>query len=255
MLQSFTSGRRFSASSERAGSERVKSALRILSVVMAASALSGCYVPKDTVSYPNDYRKRHQIALRDGSRTVEIFIGQSRGSLTPTQRADVLAFAQVWKEEATGGVIIDVPAGTPNQIAASQALREINSIFAASGVPPRSVAVRTYTPDNPAKFPTLRMKYSRIVAEAGPCGLWPQDIGPTMDTAYNDNNNYWNLGCANQRNLAAMVANPADLVQPRGEDPAWTSRRTVVLERYRQGQSPETRYPDQYRGRISDIGR
>jgi len=230
---------------------------RLLAVVVAGFSLGGCNLPaytvKETISYPNDYRKRHQIGLRDGSRTVEVFIGQSRGSLTPTQRAEVLAFAKVWKDEATGGVVIDVPTGTRNQVAASQALREINSIFAASGVPMQSVAVRSYTPEDPTKFPTLRLNYSTIVAEAGPCGLWPQDLGPTMDAAYNDNNNYWNLGCSNQRNLAAMVANPADLVQPRAETPAWTSRRTTVLEKYRQGVSPATTYPKDTDGTVSDV--
>jgi pilus assembly protein CpaD len=249
MLQGFTFGGR-----------NAKAALRIVSVMVAAASLSGCYVannpyvPMDTAGYPNDYRKRHQIGLRDGSRTMEVFIGQSRGSLTPTQRAEVLAFAQVWKDEATGGVVIDVPTGTPNQVAASQALREINSIFAASGVPMQSVAVRSYTPENPAKFPTLRLKYSKIVAEAGPCGLWPQDLGPSFDPYYNENRNYWNLGCANQRNLAAMVANPADLVQPRGEGEVWTSRRTTVFEKYRVGQPTATVYPNPNKGYLSDIG-
>jgi pilus assembly protein CpaD len=231
-----------------------KRAATILGVVLAGSVLSGCYLPNDTVGYPNDYRRRHEIALRDGARTVEVFIGQSRGSLTPVQRAEVLAFARVWKNEATGGVVIEVPTRTSNQHAASQALREINSIFAASGIPMRSVAVQSYTPDSPAQFPTLRLKYSTIVAEAGPCGLWPQDLGPTMGAAYNDNINYWNLGCSNQRNLAAMVANPVDLVQPRAETPTWTSRRTTVIEKYRQGQSPETIYPNDKAGKVSNVG-
>ena len=46
------------------------------------------------------------------------------------------------------------------------------------------------------------------------------------------------IGCATQRNLAAMVDNPADLVQPRAETPAYTMRRTTVMEKYRQGVSP-----------------
>jgi len=229
--------------------------LKVAGIVLIGSVLGGCMLPNDTVGYPNDYRKRHQIALRDGSRTVEVFIGQSRGSLTPTQRAEVLSFAKVWKSEATGGIVIDVPSGTQNQYAASQAMREIKSIFAASGVPMQSVAVHPYTPDNPEKFPTLKLRYSTIVAEAGPCGLWPADLGPTLTAAYNDNLNYWNLGCSNQRNLAAMVANPADLVQPRAEAPTWTSRRTMVLEKYRQGQSPETNYPNQNAGKVSDVAK
>lgn len=249
MLQGFTSGKR-----------QLGAVLRIVGVAVVAGSLSGCYaattpyVPQDTAGYPNDYRKRHKITLRDGSHSMEVFIGQSRGSLTPTQRAEVLAFAQVWKDEATGGVVIDVPTGTANQFAASQAVREINSIFAASGVPMQSVAVRPYTPENPKEFPTLRLKYSKIVAEAGPCGLWPQDLGPSFDPFYNENRNYWNLGCSNQRNLAAMVANPADLVQPRGEGEVWRSRRTTVFENYRRGDVTSTTYANPNRGYLSDIG-
>lgn len=228
--------------------------IRVLSVVMAASALSGCYAPRETASVPNDYRKRHPIGLRDGERTVEVFLGANRGALTPAQRADVAAFAQAWKRESTGGVIIDVPSGTPNAYAASDATREIRAIFAASGIPGHGVAVRPYQSDNPYKLSALRMSYSRIMAEAGPCGLWPQDLGPSPDPNHNENKPYWNLGCANQRNLAAMVDTPSDLVQPRGESPAWASRRTTVLEKYRSGQSPETTYPNQDKGKVSDVG-
>ena len=37
-----------------------------------------------------------------------------------------------------------------------------------------------------------------------------------------------------------MVDNPADLVQPRAETPAYTMRRTTVVEKYRQGDAPAT---------------
>ena len=72
----------------------------------------GCYVRKDTAGdIPNDYRKRHPITLKEGEKTVEIFVGTNRGGLTEGQRADVLRFAQLWKRESTGGIVIDVPAG------------------------------------------------------------------------------------------------------------------------------------------------
>jgi len=38
-----------------------------------------------------------------------------------------------------------------------------------------------------------------------------------------ENKSYYNFGCAYQRNMAAMVDNPADLVQPRPETPAYTT--------------------------------
>jgi pilus assembly protein CpaD len=73
-----------------------------------------------------------------------------------------------------------------------------------------------------------------MAAEVGPCGLWPADVGLTSE-AYLANKPSWNHGCASQRNLAAMVANPADLVQPRGDGPTYPMRRTWVFEQYRKG--------------------
>jgi pilus assembly protein CpaD len=50
-----------------------------------------------------------------------------------------------------------------------------------------------------------------------------------------------------------MVDNPADLVQPRGESPSYTMRRTTVIEKYRQGASTATQQPANT-GKISDVG-
>jgi pilus assembly protein CpaD len=93
-----------------------------------------------------------------------------------------------------------------------------------------------------------------MVAETGPCGLWPEDLGPTMNVAYISNRPHWNHGCAIQRNLAAQVAEPADLVQPRADTPALTSRRATVLEKYRKGEGTATQNPDANKGKISDLG-
>jgi pilus assembly protein CpaD len=237
--------------------------IRILTVLVAGSAMSGCYtavngpyspIPPEA-SYPNDYRKRHPIAIREGNRVVEVFIGKDRSPLNASQRADVVSLAQVWKTESTGGLMISVPYGTPNGRASSEAAREVRALLVASGIPDNLIGTRSYQPEDPAKLSVLRISYSKMVAEAGPCALWPSDLGPTYDTAHNENRQFWNLGCSNQRNLAAMVANPADLVQPRGESPSWTSRRTVVFEKYRSGMSPETNYPNKDRGTVSDIAK
>ena len=93
------------------------------------AALAGCYSARHgKASFPADYRQRHPIAIREGDRTFEVFVGNTRGGLPPAQRAEVVAFAQTWAREGTGGLMIDVPAGTPNELAAGDALREIRSI-------------------------------------------------------------------------------------------------------------------------------
>jgi pilus assembly protein CpaD len=231
-------------------------ALRLAAVAGVALLLAACSAPRDvTSSVPNDYRQRHPISLKEGTSTVKLFIGSSRGGLTPAQRADVMAFAMAWKRESTGGIVVDVPSGTPNERAAKDTLREIHSIFTAAGIPRSGVYVRSYAPADPGRLATVRLIYPKIKAEAGPCGLWPKDLGPTYDTDHIENREYWNLGCASQRNLAAMVANPSDLVQPRAESPAYTGRRTVAIEKYRKGETTATQDQNADKGKISDVGK
>ncbi|MGZ5835176.1 MAG: CpaD family pilus assembly protein [Xanthobacteraceae bacterium] len=235
---------------------RVIGLTRILVLALAAMALSGCYTTREVAdNVPNDYRLRHPITIQEGEKRTAIFIGNQRGSLTATQRIETVAIASAWKKEATGGIVIDVPTGTPNERSAAEAAREVRSLLVAAEVPAQVIAVRGYRPVSPEKFAPINVKYSRVTADAGPCGLWPKDLGPDADPIWRENRPYWNLGCSHQHNLAVMVDNPEDLVQPRGETPIPTARRAQALDEYRLGQSPATVYPDANQGKISDVGK
>ena len=61
--------------------------------------------------------------------------------------------------------------------------------------------------------------------------------------------------CATQRNLAAMVDNPADLEQPRPETPAYTPRRNIAFDKYRKGVPTTTTYPEADKAKLSDTGK
>jgi pilus assembly protein CpaD len=232
--------------------------IRIALVAGCAALLCGCASRQEvefTASIPSDYRQRHPIVIKEKAQTVHLFIGNSKGGLSRDQRADVYAFAQSWKRDATGGIIIDVPAGTPNAAAAGGAASEAKRLLISAGVPARGIVVRPYRVSNPQELATVRLNYPRMAAEAGPCGEWPADLGPDA-IAYIKNKPYWNLGCASQRNLAAMVADPADLVQPRGEGPVYQMRRTYVMEQYRRGEITSAKVPDSFStAKISDVGK
>lgn len=234
--------------------------LRLAATLLAtAAALGACtHTERDTptASIPTDYRLRHPIVIQEANRATEVFVGSARGGLTAAQRADILGLARAWLREGTGGIVIDMPVNTPNVRAARDSLREIQAILAAAGVPPRGITVRDYRPTDPRLFATIRVNYPRIIADAGPCGTWPDDLGPSVhNKGYLDNRPYYNLGCASQRNLAAMVDNPSDLVQPRAETPAMTARRNTVFDKYRKGLSTATTYPESDKAKISDVSK
>jgi pilus assembly protein CpaD len=240
------------------GGQRGKAAVALRAAVVLGCGLfvAACQTYQQTAGAPDvpaDYRMRHPITITEAPHTLNLIIGSNRSSLTGQQRAELLAFAQTWKAEATGGVLIDLPTGTANEHASADALREIQSILAATGVPPDTMMVRTYVAGRNA-LAAVHVTYPKLTAQAGPCGIWPEDIGPTFNRDYFENQPAWNFGCSTQRNLAAMVANPADLVQPQAETPPYTKRRTEVLKKYGQGESTATNYPNANAGRISDFG-
>ncbi len=209
-----------------------------------------------TASVPEDYRLRHPIAIQEADRSVVIFVGHARGGLSAEQRADVIGLARVWVSEGTGAIVADVPIDTPNARAAESAFREARALLAAGGVPARGIKVRHYHPDDPRTLATIRLSYPKIMAVAGPCGLWPEDLGPSIkDPGYFENRSYYNFGCAYQRNMAAMIDNPSDLVQPRPETPAYTARRTEGFDKYRKGSTTATDYPESEKAKLSDSGK
>src|SRR5262245_21334209 len=69
-------------------------------------------------------------------------------------------------------------------------------------------------------------------AHAKHCGEWSEDM---TDTSQNEP--YAELGCSHQNNIAAMVANPEDLIRPSATAPADPMRRTVIFDKYRTGEA------------------
>jgi pilus assembly protein CpaD len=222
------------------------------------AALSACTHTDDravTASIPEDYRLRHPIAVEEGDESMVVFVGRGRGGLSADQRAEVMGLGQRWMHEGTGAITADVPVNTPNARAAADSLHEIQALLAAAGVPPHGLVVHNYHPDDARFMPPIRLTYPRLAAVAGPCGLWPEDIGPSIkNKGYYDNKSYYNFGCAYQRNMAAMVENPADLEQPRSETPPYTIRRSEAFEKYRKGTTTTTTYPEAEKAKLSDAG-
>jgi pilus assembly protein CpaD len=234
----------------------IRTAAALIGIAIALGACTHTDENVATSSIPDDYRLRHPIAVEEANKSIVVFVGKGRGGLTAEQRADVMGLAEGWGRDGTGAINVDVPVDTPNARAAADSLHEIQAMLAAAGVPPRGVMVRQYHPDDPHHMPVIRLSYPRMTATAGPCGIWPEDLGPSINNkSYTENKQYYNFGCAYQRNMAAMIENPSDLVQPRPETPPYTVRRTEAFEKYRKGSTTTTTYPEVDKAKLSDTGK
>jgi pilus assembly protein CpaD len=81
------------------------------------------------------------------------------------------------------------------------------------------------------------------------CGKFPDDLGTAFVSVQNKQD--YNYGCATQSNLAAMIKNPNDLLEPRMEGPIDARRRQTVITKFREGQDPTTPWKIDDRNKVS----
>ncbi|MDO9059757.1 MAG: CpaD family pilus assembly lipoprotein, partial [Bradyrhizobium sp.] len=108
---------------------RLLGTLAGVSVALGACTYTGAEVVT-TATVPNDYRHRHPIAVQEADTSIVVFVGQGRGGMSASQRADVMGLARTWVREGTGAIVIDVPVDTPNARSAAVTAREIQATLA-----------------------------------------------------------------------------------------------------------------------------
>jgi pilus assembly protein CpaD len=117
-----------------------------------------------------------------------------------------------------------------------------------AGVSYAAVAGSTYDASDNAAAPII-VTFARFEAEAPHCTpLYEQDL------AHQSDNLPWDsFGCATQANLAAMVEDPADLMQPRADDARDSNRRATVMNHYRAGEVTHATRDNDERATVSNV--
>lgn len=209
--------------------------MTLLSAMVAATALAGgcANYQQDHMtvsSVPDDYRTRHPIVVGQSEISEDIVVSVQARELSYRDRAVVEDFAGRFQRSGSRSLAVLIPRGSANTQAARRLARQAVDTLVAENIDPSRIQIHHYAAAEHGNAATLRLVYSDITAEVpGPCGQWPKDL-----LEDSDNRNYENFGCATQNNLAAMVANPADLLGPRGVSEIDATRRTTVIEAWRE---------------------
>lgn len=137
-------------------------------------------------------------------------------------------FGRAYVRGGHGQIVLSAPS-TADTSAAREAVSDARMLLMQAGVPYEAIAVASYEPD--AANAPLVLGFTRYEATPPRCApIWEQDLMRQYD-----NQPYESFGCANVANLAAMIEDPHDLVEPRGETARDGARRATVMEAYRKG--------------------
>ena len=224
-------------------------ALTLLAVLVVGATASGClksprFQAPFTLANPNE---RHPIAVKEGETTLDLAVYRGASGLNPSQKAQLYTFLRDYKAHGLDRILIKAPSGGANETAAMHAYDEVRGALRKMGVAPSAVTLEPYFANYDPNAP-LRLSYLQYVAEPPDCPDWSENL------ARDPQNMPWpNLGCATQRNLAAAVANPEDLVEPRGETPRPGERRDVVWGKYVKGEPTISKRAPSEHANASDV--
>ncbi len=217
-------------------SGRLNKRLLIGTAILAAGVLLGGCANVHNIevgSVPDDYRTTHPIMISEQEQTVDVPVASGDHKMTYGTKSIVRGFAAQYRENASGAVQILTPIGSPNTRSASLIASEVTKVLVKEGVPKSRIAINGYQAEAQHDAAPIRLSFRAISAHTNQCGKWPEDL--VSNTS--ENKHYKNFGCATQSNLAAQIANPADLIAPRGMTPIDAQRRDTVIGEYRKNGS------------------
>ncbi len=196
----------------------------------------------------SSYTERHPIVVVDDVVAMKVHGASGGRGLSYVQRNRIQTFVANFKESGSETLKIKSPSSVANDVAAAGAVAEVRRIIERNAIPRSNIRMVNYRPRNRRGSSAVILSYRRYQAVASECGTWPDSASKTSE-----NKPVWSFGCASQNNLAAMVANPKDLIMPRNSAPADAQRRDKVFELYRAGEVTTAVRSDAETGTVSSV--
>ena len=223
------------------------SAPRFIALALAA-ALSACASPAIQPGQALSARTPTELWKTEmASQPEEIRLAVRAEGLSANQANALTGLAQTWRGAGGGEVVLQAPVGGPEPDAVSRSGENARSFLVQQGVPASEIRLVGYDAKGDPRAP-LVVGFMRYALAIPACGRSWTNIAHSMT-----NQPQPNFGCAVTANMAAQVADPADLATPRTMDPADAQRRAVVLDKYRKGELTSSEKDEKAEGAVSQV--
>ena len=217
---------------------------RLLAPLLFGAALTACAGENDKGPAVTAATPTQQYVLEAREHPDEINLAPHPGGLSPTQRDALTAFAGRWSDAGAGPVIIQSPTGGDGG-SAEATVAGARALLLSMGVPADRLQRVGYRPDGAGGGPVI-VGFASYEASIPRCGREWENL--TNSTSNKPGKNF---GCAVSANMAAQIADPADIVRPQPMAPADAQRRAFVFAQYRQGKTTSTAQDSQAKGSTS----
>lgn len=200
----------------------------VLAVAAVSALLAGCVGGPAGGEGPAPLTPTSRFSLQVEPGIDRIALAVHEDGVSPTQMDALAAMAARFGAEGSSVMRVEAPGG--GDVVANDFAFRIKAALERVGAPGHLIQVVAYeAPD--ARAPVL-VGFETVRAVVPQCGTQWNNLART-----NRNETSSNFGCAVNANLAAQIANPRDIITPRGMTPSDSGRRAVVFDKYRKGEA------------------
>jgi len=196
-------------------------AAALVSILVAGS----CSVTNDGTMISEDGARNHPIAVEPSYRDLKVQFAGGVDGMSAEDAIKFDSFLADYRVHGNGSLGISVPNGP----ASRATITYLAERAAATGISRDKILVSTRDAANGDT--RVDVSYISYTAHAESCGDWSENLAFS-----GDNLTPKNFGCSVQHNIAAMVADPRDLLGPGAMGPVDTQRRANVMDHYRKGE-------------------
>jgi pilus assembly protein CpaD len=227
-----------------------KQPLTLLAFGAGLMALGACASYAPTAVPESDLQgtalSRNEVGVTKRAEFLEIALPAETSELSDTDRKRIRSFVRAYTLTGHGSLVLSLPQTSNNAQLAVTAIAEARAIAWESGVEYDEISGEVHGAADGAPQPMILayQAYDAIAPEcASKASIDFSDIA--------SNNTLPTLGCSVRTNLAAMIADPADLLGSRELGPADNARRDVILDKFRLGESTASVRSDDESGAVS----
>lgn len=214
-----------------------KKHLLIGAALSGAMMIAGCQSNGSAGHAPAEYYTgttldRNAIGVKQHTEYLEVRLDDRDTQLRVSELMKVRDFLDAYTDVGHGPLVISMPHDATNPQLAVGAVAELRQLAWEAGVGYESLLGAAYNSNGRTTTPII-MAFKTYKAIAPKCTSLAQlDVSNAVS-----NSDLPSLGCAVRTNMAAMIAEPSDLLGSRDLDEGDLDRRSRQLELWRNGES------------------
>ncbi|MGE0408823.1 MAG: CpaD family pilus assembly protein [Amphiplicatus sp.] len=222
------------------------SALKIVLMAAASALAAGCAGAWNGEQQSLSVAEEHPISVDSQVVTMTIGLDSKTSELSAIDKARLRAFADAYINNGHGTLTVSAPSGAGSDRQGEERAAAARHYLNEVGVDWSQITGATYRVADD-KRRELVLSYTHYVATPPSCGIWTG-----MRSRDYANLRSPNFGCSMQNNIAALVADPHDLIEPADQTSADAQSRIRVIRAYRAGEKTSSATDQNIQTQIAD---